>query len=185
MVLDRQRVTVEEFERFVALPENADKLFELIGGEIVEMPSNAFASAIGYNIGFPIKLFLRENNIKGHVTGEAGGYVIAGERYAPDVAYISAARQPQLAREGYNPNPPEFAAEVDFPSTLASQRILRTKIASYLAAGTLLWLVYPEAQEVEVFAPGQPMRLFGINDVLDGGEVLPGFTLPVQVIFEA
>lgn len=103
MVLDRQRVTVEEFERFVDLPENADKVFELIGGEIVEMPSNPFASEIGYNVGFPVKLFLRDHNIKGHVTGEAGGYVVAGERYAPDMAYISATRQPELAREGYNP----------------------------------------------------------------------------------
>jgi Uma2 family endonuclease len=185
MVLDRQRVTVAEFEHFVDLPENADKVFELIGGEIVEMPSNPFASEIGYNVGFPVKLFLRDHNIKGHVTGEAGGYVVAGERYAPDMAYISAARQPELAREGYNPNPPEFAVEVDFPSTLASQRKLRSKIASYLAAGTLLWLVYPETQEVEVYAPGQPMRLFGIDDTLDGGDVLPGFRLPVRTIFGA
>ena len=75
--------------------------------------------------------------------------------------------------------------EVDFHSTLASQRKLPAPIASYLAAGTLLWLVYPETHEVEVYAPGQPMRLFGINDVLDGGEVLPGFSLPVRAIFGA
>ena len=184
MVLDRQRTTVLEFNQFVEREENADKLFELIGGEIVEVPSNPFASEIGYNIGFPIKLFLRENNIAGHVTGEAGGFVVAGERYAPDVAYISAKRQPELAPEGYNPNPPELAVEVDYPSTLASQRKLRTKIASYLAAGTLLWVIYPETKEVEVYAPGQSMHLFGIDDLLDGGDVLPGFKLPVKDIFQ-
>lgn len=183
MVLERQRITVEEFERYVDLPENIDRLFEFIGGEIVEVPSNPFASGIGYNIGSPVKVFLHEHKIAGHVTGEAGGYMIAGERYAPDVAYISAARQLQLAQQGYNPNPPEFAVEVDFPSTLASQRKLRTKIASYLAAGTLLWVVYPETHEVEVYAPGQPMRLFGIDDILDGGDVLPGFRLAVRKIF--
>ena len=81
------------------------------------------------------------------------------------------------------PMPVEEAVEVDFPSTLASQRKLRTKIASYLAAGTLLWVVYPETFEVEVYAPGQLMRLFGIDDILDGGDVLPGFRLAAREIF--
>lgn len=185
MVLDRQRISVDEFEAYVNLPENQDKLFELIGGEIVEVPSDPFASAISYEIGFHVKLFLREHEIAGYVTGEAGGYMVVGERYAPDVAFISAARQSVLAQEGYNPNPPEFAVEVDFPSTLASQRKLRTKIASYLAAGTLLWVVYPETKEIEVYTPGQPMHLKGMGDVLDGGHVLPGFQLAVEAVFRA
>lgn len=177
------RVTIEEFDRFVALPENEDKLFEFIGGEIVEVPSNPYASAIGTNIIFPLKLHLRERGLKGHVTGEQGGYLVSGEKYAPDAAYISDERQPELAKEGYNPNPPELAVEIDFPSTLASQRKLRTKIANYLAAGTTLWIVYPETREVEVYTPYQPMRLLGIDDILDGGAVLPGFTLAVKDIF--
>lgn len=184
MVLDRQRVTVDEFEQFTKLPENTERLFELIGGEINEVPSNPFASAVGFTIGFFVKLHLRENKIAGHVTGEAGGYMIAGERYAPDIAFISAARQPELAHQGYNPNPPDFAVEVDYPSTLASQRKLRTKIAGYLAVQTLLWVVYPETKEVEVYTHGQPMRLFGIGDMLDGGDVLPGFKLAVKDIFQ-
>ena len=184
MVLQRQRLTADEFDYLTKLPENAERLFELIGGEISEVPSNPFASGISSTIGFFFKLHLREHQIAGHVTGEAGGYMIAGERYAPDVAFISAARQPELAREGYNPNPPDFAVEVDYPSTLASQRKLRTKIASYLAVHTLLWVVYPETKEVEVYAYGQPMRLFGIGDILDGGDVLPGFKLAVKDIFQ-
>jgi Uma2 family endonuclease len=183
MVLQRTFVTPEAFDRFVDLPENADKLFEYIAGEIVEVPSNPYASEVGSNCIFHFKLFLRENKIEGHVTGEAGGYVVAGEKYAPDVAFISKKRQHALAKEGYNPFPPELAVEVDFPSTYESARKLQIKIANYLAAGTLLWIVYPETKTVEIYAPGQPMRWVGIDDTLDGGDVLPGFTLAVRDIF--
>jgi Uma2 family endonuclease len=109
--------------------------------------------------------------------------MVAGARCAPDVAYISAVRQPELAKEGYNPNPPELVVEVEFPVTLESGRKLARKVANYLAAGTLLWVVYPETKTVEVYAPGQPMRLLRLDGVLDGGDVLPGFTLAVKEIF--
>ena len=50
MAINRQPVTVEEFETFINLPENADKLFELIGGEVIEVPSNPYASYIASKI---------------------------------------------------------------------------------------------------------------------------------------
>lgn len=183
MVVQMKRYTVEDFDQFVDLPENDDKLFEYIGGEIVEVPSNAFASEISINISFFIKLFVRQNHIAGHVTGEAGGYMVSGERYAPDVAFISAAKQLELARQGYNPNPPDLAVEVDVPSTEVSRDTLRIKIANYLAAGTVVWVVVAEPRGVEVYVPGQPVKVIGIDGTLDGGDVLPGFTLSVKDIF--
>jgi Uma2 family endonuclease len=183
MAVHTQRLTVEEFDQFVELPENADKLFEYIGGEVVEVPSNPYVSEIGYNIGFAIKLYLREHGVAGHVTGEAGGYMVSGERYAPDVALISKEKQAELATQGYNPNPPELAVEVDFPSTYQSQKDLRTKVVNYLAAGTVVWVVLPETKEVEIYVPGQPKKLLSVDGTLDGGDLLPGFTLPVKEIF--
>jgi Uma2 family endonuclease len=49
----------------------------------------------------------------------------------------------------------------------------------------LLWVVYPETKTVEIYAPGQPMRWVGVDGVLDGGDVLPGFKLAVAEIFPA
>lgn len=179
------RISIEEFEAFVELPENEDRLFELINGEIVEkVPSNAFASEIAGLIIFFIHLFLREHNIKGHVTTEAGGYKVAGNRFAPDVAYISYERQAELNRKGYNEFPPELAVEIETNTTSKTERHLRAKVLGYLAAGTLLWVVYPETKEAEVYVPGQPMVKLTITDSLDGGEVLPGFTLALKEIFK-
>ena len=34
-----------------------------------------------------------------------------------------------------------------------------------------------------VHRPGQPVRMLGENDTLDGEDVLPGWTLPVRDLF--
>lgn len=183
MVVQARHFTVADFDEFVELPENADKLYEYIGGEVVEVPSNAYASKISATILFFIMLFVRENQIGGHVTGEAGGYFVSGERYAPDVAFISSIKQPELAKRGYNPNPPDLAVEVDFPSSETSRDTLRIKIGNYLAAGVVVWVVNVEQKLVEIYAPGQPVKVIGVDGTLDGGDVLPGFTLAVKDIF--
>jgi Uma2 family endonuclease len=180
MVLEKKRLTVEGFEEFVNLPENSDKLLEFIGGEIYEVPTNAYCSAIASRIAGYIFMYLMQHNI-GNLTGEQGGYRVSGERYAPDVAFISYKRQPELAKTGYNPNPQELAVEVFSPTD--TDKRLSTKIGHYLATGTLVWIVYPEDQEVVVFAPGQAPQTLGLDGVLDGGTVLPGFKLAVSDVF--
>ncbi len=180
----RSIIPVEEFDQFVELPENTDKLFEYIGGKIVEMPSNPYASEISSNLNYLVRSFLKQSTIKGYVTGEAGGYMVSGERYAPDVGFIYKAKG-ALAKSGYNPNPPDLAVEVDFPSTDASRDTLRIKIANYLAAGTMVWVVAAEAKHVEIYLPGEPVKVIGFDGALDGGDVLPGFTLAVKDIFPA
>lgn len=178
---ERIYVTLAEFEQFINLPENADKLFEYVGGEIVEVPSNPLSSKLAILVAGAFLNYLQHNDI-GHVTGEAGGYRVFGERYAPDVAFISYARQPQLPYDQqYNPNPPELAVEVISPSD--SPEALRIKIANYLAAGTIVWVFNRVARNVEVYAPGQPVRIVELDGILDGGDVLPGFRLAVKDIF--
>jgi Uma2 family endonuclease len=180
MVVQTRRMTVEEFERFVDLPENADRLFEYIGGEIVEVPSNPYVSKIAVRISRHLGNYVDERDL-GHVTGEAGGYMVAGERYAPDVAFISKQRQPELPQRGYNPNPPDLAVEVLSPSNDPGD--IHIKITNYTLAGTVVWLVNPAKKQVTVFTPGQPGKRASTDDILDGGDVLPGFTLAVKDIF--
>ena len=49
-----------------------------------------------------------------------------------------------------------------------------------------MWYVDPERKEVDVYPRGNPKRkkTVGVGGTLDGGDVLPGFTLPVAKIFE-
>ena len=48
----------------------------------------------------------------------------------------------------------------------------------------LVWLVEPKHQRVTVYLPDRSTRTLGIADTLDGGDVLPGFSLPLADIFD-
>lgn len=181
MAVQTRRMSIEEFDRFVTLPENAERLFEYIGGEVVEVVSSQRASAIAYNIGFFIKLHLRTHDIAGLVTGADGGYMIAGERYIPDVAFVSRARQAEPSDQPYSPVPPDLAVEVLSPSNTPHE--MRLKVVNYLAAGSVVWVVDPDRQAVEVYTPGRAGKTVHLDETLEGDEVLPGFALPVKDIF--
>lgn len=179
----KQRATLEEFDAFVQRPENVDKLFEFIGGEIVEVPSNPYASKIAGKIFGELYIYLKTNDL-GHLTGEAGGYMVSGERFAPDVAFISYERQPELVGQGYNPNPPELAVEViSDASNAEEQRRLRFKLISYLTAGVIVWVVNTDERLIEVHQSGQPSQELDERDILQAETVLPGFVLAVRDIF--
>jgi Uma2 family endonuclease len=181
MVIKRT-VTEQEFDEFVMLPENADRMFELIAGEIVEVVSNPNSSRLGMKIGARITIFVDEHDL-GYVTGADGGYIVAGERYIPDAAFVSKAKYPVLAEDGYNPYPPDLAVEVLSPSNTDTE--MRIKVVNYLRAGTTLWVADPNKKQIEVYSPKHPPKTLGIDGVLDGGDVLPGFTLAVREIFPA
>jgi Uma2 family endonuclease len=179
----KQTMTVTDFDIWADLPENRARRLEYIGGEIVEVPSNPYVSMIAVRIiGFLLE-YLKVNDL-GWVTGEGGGYMVAGERYAPDAAFISRARQPQLARKGYNPNPPDLAVEViSDPDNREEQTALRVKTTNYLAAGVVVWVVDYVMRVVEVHQPGKPVTVLAEDTILEGGDRLPGLMIPVKDIF--
>ncbi len=177
------QMALSEFEAFIALPENSDKRFEYIMEEAIEVPSNPYVSNIAAQIIFWFGLYLMNNDIA-HITGEGGGYRVGGWLFAPDLAFISYVRQPELARRGYNPNPPELAVEViSDPDSRQEQNTLRIKLSAYLAAGTAVWIVDAEARTLEVHRPGYEPITLDETGTVNGGDILPGFTLAVKDIF--
>ncbi len=176
------RMTAAEFERWADLPENRDRLFELINGEIVVVTSNDYSSELAILIGHYLLAFVLPRNL-GRVTGADGGYMFGEDRYIPDCAYISYARQAAPSFKGYNPTPPDLAVEVLSPANTSDE--ITTKVVNYLRAGTVVWVVDPQAQRATVYAPDAAPKLHTLTDTIDGGDVLPGFTLPVQQIFRS
>jgi Uma2 family endonuclease len=166
--------TLEEFDRLIELPENADKRLEFIDGEIIEVPSNPYSSQIAMLFVYFIQHYLMQKPI-GFLTGEGAGYMIGGWRLSPDVAYVSKARQESLAKRGYNPIAPDLVVEVVSPTD--EQWQIRRKLGIYGQAGVFVWLVYPERKIVELYAPNEPVVIMDENSVLNGGDILPGFTL--------
>lgn len=183
MAVQINRIPVTMFDEFVNKAENAGRLFEYIQGEIVEVPSNPFVSELAARLIFLLSLFLEDHDI-GHVTGEAGGYMVSGERYAPDVAFISYAKQPELAKSGYNPNPPDIAIEIiSNTSSREEQNQLRMKLTSYLAAGVIVLVVDGDARTVELHKSTKHPKKSSGDDIIEIPEHLPGFQLKVSEIF--
>jgi Uma2 family endonuclease len=174
-------MTPDDFDQFAILPENRDHLFEFIAGEIVEVVSNPLSSNIAAIMSAFMSVFVMQHNL-GHVTGADGGYMVGRERYIPDVGFISYQRQRILGSDdGYNPLAPDLAIEVLSPANLEVD--MDVKIANYLAAGTVVWRVKPLEKQVAVFVPNHAVLILSIDDALDGGDVLPSFSLPLKEIF--
>jgi len=176
------QVSVEDFEKIAVLPENADRHLEYIAGEIVEVVSNSKSSAIAARILIKIGNHVEAYQL-GRVTGADGGYRVSGEDYMPDVAFISNARQPKDPEVAWNPLAPDLAVEVASPTDRPS--VIADKVANYPLAGTLLWYVFPDDKQIKVYELGQPAKTLDLDDVLDGGKVLPDFKLVVKDIFPA
>jgi Uma2 family endonuclease len=190
MVVQEKRYTVAEFASITNAPENAGRLLELIDGEILEkMPTSFLPSYIALRIAYFILAYLMQNDI-GYVTGADGSYVMDDENeFIPDVGYISKERLPQIP-SGKTPIPPDLAVEVVSPTD--SIKDVQRKARKYLRLGTsMVWIVYPEDQTVDVCLAdpetpeGMRVREVGIESVLDGGDLLPGFKLAVKDIFPA
>jgi Uma2 family endonuclease len=178
MVLQTQQLTLEAFIEFVHEPENAERAFEFINGEIVSVsPGRTTNSSYRDILTVGVHIFCRQNTIPCYTSGEAGAYRIGNDVLAPDFAY----KPTPMIDEYPDPEPPLWVMEVISPTDRPDE--VRAKRLVYLEAGILYWEMYPKAQSIDVYAPGQPTRTFNIDDMLDGGDVLPGFTLAVKAIF--
>lgn len=185
MVLDAQKtITAQEFDTWVELPENSQRLFELISGEIVEkMPSNVYSSIIAVRIASLLMMYLFKNDI-GYVSGEQGVYKVRDNRFAPDVAFVRYETQKMANRKGYNPVIPDLAVEVISDADNREElNVLRRKITAYLNAGTIVWVVDCDNQTVEVYQSGEDVRVLSVKDMLEIPSLLPDFKLMIADIF--
>src|SRR5690606_6731166 len=172
----REKISLEDFKRFV---HQADRLFELIKGELVEVTSGRTSnSQIHDVIVAAVRPFCKANQIPCYTSSADGAYQIGENVVAPDFAY----KRTPMSDDYPDPVPPLWVVEIISPTDTAE--IIRRKREIYRAAKILLWEIYPQDQCVDVYTPGEPARTYGINDTLLLGDVLPGFSLPVRELFD-
>lgn len=104
---------------------------------------------------------------------------------APNFAYVSAGRLlalEEFGRDFYYPGPPDIAGEVTCAVDAPGEADAR--VARWLAAGTkMVLLIDASRRTVAVHRPGVVPRQLTEDDVLEGGDVVPGWKLPVRGIF--
>jgi Uma2 family endonuclease len=112
-------------------------------------------------------------------------FVIGGKppRRQPDVAFVKLERMPTRI-EGEIPFAPDLAVEIVSPTDTSAE--VDKKTLQYLKAGVgLVWVIRPVLKIVEVYHSGdlKPLTL-GVNDELDGEDVILGFKLKISELFE-
>ncbi len=100
---------------------------------------------------------------------------------APDVAWFAPGRLPG-GIQGYPDLAPDLAVEVKSPRNSSPE--MAAKAAMWLSYGSQqAWVEDPERTTIAIFRPGEPPVALGEDDILDGGDLLPGFSTPVWRLF--
>ncbi|MFO0825895.1 MAG: Uma2 family endonuclease [Gemmataceae bacterium] len=167
-----------------------DRLVELVDGILVEKAMGFREGGLGLWIGTLFNIYLMDHN-EGYAAGSDGMIRFKLDLVRmPDVSFIrwDSVEDPDEIENpagAFFEYPPDLAVEVLSPSN--TRKEMEIKLGEYVKVGVkLVWYVDPERKEVDVFPKANPKRkkTFTLADTLDGGDVLPGFTLPVAKIFE-
>lgn len=159
---------------------------ELIKGELVMMnPAGGDHGYIAGEIFGHIWSFLQEHDL-GKVYAAETGFVLERDPdtvRAPDVAFIAKDRVADAKTPKFIPVPPDLVVEVNSPGDAAGEVV--EKVQWWLSHGAqLVWVVDPTSKTVTAYQPDGAARVLQRDQTLDGGAVLPGFTLPVAAIFD-
>ncbi|MFN4261693.1 MAG: Uma2 family endonuclease [Gemmataceae bacterium] len=171
-------------EDLLAQLHDGKNLYELVDGALVEKAMGFRESLLALALGSMLRAFVLERNL-GLVSG-ADGIVrlFPGLTRIPDVAFVSWERIPEgrIPEEPIADLVPDLAVEVlsagNTPAEMARKR------REYFAAGVrVVWIVDPNARTVAVYS--EPERFVTLDESanLEGGEVLPGFTLSLRDLF--
>ncbi len=164
-----------------------DMLYEVVDGSVVEKKMSARETEIASILVGLLTFYLRTNRL-GKVVGEMLFRINLENDLCrrPDVAFVSHARWPFNRRVPNVPvwdMVPDLAIEVISKSNSAYEVL--EKIHEYFAAGvSRVWVVYPNQAEVYLYASPTQIQVLKIGQELDGGDLLPGFHLPVAALFE-
>ena len=174
--------TAEELER-IAIP---GRWTELVRGRlIVREPPGTYHGRVSANALLLLGAFVKARGA-GTVVAQDTGFRIATDPdtvRAPDAAFLDVERSKRITPSGYAAIAPNLVVEVLSPSDRPAEVL--EKVADWLGAGVeLAWVVDPERREVRVHRADGSLELLREGAVLDGEEVLPGFTCEVHELFD-
>ena len=160
------------------------RICELVDGVLVEKTMGYLESMVASTINRLVGNFVHEHDL-GIVLGEAGTLKILPDQVRiPDVCFISWDRFPnrQLPPEPIPALAPDLAVEV--LSEGNTEREMERKLRDYFSAGVrLVWYIDPKTRSARVYTSPDNCALVDENGVLPGGDVLPGFGLPMKELF--
>lgn len=168
----------------VRIHDQEKRLCELVDGVLVEKTVGTYESYLaGLLVHF---LWTHVQRYRLGIVLPADGMMrlAPGTVRIPDVSFISWQRLPgkEIPRDPIADLVPDLAGEVISKNNTGEE--LQRKLCDYFTAGVReVWYVYPTSREVYVHAAPEQYTIFHEQDEIEGGQVLPGFSLPVQQLF--
>lgn len=169
-------------------PPGAPDLYEIVNGRVTEKRMGFFEVWLANALAERILLHFASTARTGRVFVE-GVFLVDAERNTqrrPDVAVVSYDRWPRdqpVPRSAACHVVPDLVVEVISPHDLATE--VRGKVDEYVRAGARqVWLIDPTNRSATVHLSPRQAHTLGPDDALDGGDVLPGFRLPLADLFD-
>ncbi|MEG4442278.1 Uma2 family endonuclease [Microcoleus sp. AT9_B5] len=179
------KLTSEQF--YQLCEENPDlKLERSANGELIAMPPTGGETG-KRNVKLTTQLDVwNEQTELGEVFDSSTGFTLPnGADRSPDVSWVEKSRWSALTpeqREKFIPLCPDFVIELVSPSD--SLKKTQEKMQEYMENGCRLgWLINRKKQEVAIYRPGQDVEVLQSPLTLSGENVLPGFVLNLQKIW--
>jgi Uma2 family endonuclease len=177
---------VSKHEHVLAVQD--EPLYEIVNGQRVDLPPmSAYATWLASCLHGQLWPYAWEKGLGMSVTEML--FVLDAEhdlRRRPDVAFVSTARWPldrALPRSGDWDVVPDLAVEVISPNDVF--RDVLAKVREYFHYGVqAVWVIAPEEQQVYVYDAPTHVRILTGQDELTGGEVVPGFRMPLGHLFQ-
>ena len=172
-------------EDLLQMPDSGYR-HELIRGELKKMaPAEYYHGRLSMDVGSSLRTHVRANNL-GEVCAAETGYRTESDPdtvRAPDVSFVSRERLEQIGEtDSYWPAAPDLAVEVISPSDRYTE--VEDKVSDWLNAGTkMVIVVNPRSRSVRMHRSPSDIVDLTETDTIDGGNVVPGWTLPVAEIF--
>ncbi len=161
-----------------------NRICELIDGVLVEKTMGYYESVVAARIIRILGLFV-ENGDLGIVLGEAGTLkILPSQVRIPDVCFICWEQFPnrELLREPIPALAPDLAVEVLSKGNTSGE--MQRKLHDYFTAGVrLVWYIDPRTRSAKAYTAEDQCTELTEQQSLTGGEVLPGFELPLKDLF--
>jgi len=163
-------------------------IYEVVEGVLVRMAgSGKQATRLAARLLIKLGGYIEAHRL-GVITGADGVYRFPGNETGliPDIGFYIAERD-VLAPDDAEPIPfaPDLAVEVASRSQSRAEMAARARM--YLRAETrLVWVVWPQSGHIDIWHPDAlngPVSVLTVGGVLDGEDVVPGFTYSVDELF--
>ena len=164
--------------------DHHDRACELVDGVLVEKTRGAIESILAMAIGGYLRVFVKKLKL-GIVFGPDGPLRILFDQVRiPDVSFVSRKKFPggKLPKDPLFKVAPDLAIEVLSPSN--GKKEMERKLDDYFTAGVeLVWYIDPATRTAKVYTSLDQCETLDESQTLTGGNVLPGFELPLKDLF--